>query len=98
MNNLYLDLRKIGLIKANEQILLSDCEKKAEVVWVWLMKIHKKLIFTDNKIPGQLCKNIHDELFGGREAIQKTFMYLETQFPLPYVTLIGMERRIPRLF
>jgi len=84
------DILDLNLITTHEMLLLKDEPRKTQMVWVWIMQIFKKLLWEDEKIPFHLSKNIHDECFRGKEAIRKTFCYLETQFPLPYVHLLAL--------
>merc|ERR1712194_547986 len=60
-----------------------------QVVWIWMTRLIRKLMFEDDKIPQALCKNIHDQLFQGRDAIRRTNCYLDTQFPMPYVHILS---------
>ena len=54
----------MGLLEADELDSLRDIPQPAQVVWVWLTQIFKKLIWEKKKIPPALVKNCHDQLFG----------------------------------
>jgi len=84
------DLMEIGLLNSKELVLLKEDPHRAQVVWIWMATIVRRLLFEDQKLPQSLTKNLHDQIFNGRDAIRKVTCFLDTQFPLPYVHLIAL--------
>jgi len=88
-NNLQ-DLMEIGLLNTEELVLLKEDPHRAQVVWIWLATILRRLLFEDQKIPQSLTKNLHDQIFKGRDSIRAVTCFLDTQMPLPYVHILGI--------
>jgi hypothetical protein len=84
------DLMEIGLLNSKELVLLKEDPHRAQVVWIWMARIIKRLLFEDLKLPQSLTKNLHDQVFHGRDSIRKVTCFLDTQFPLPYVHILGI--------
>jgi len=81
------DMLEIELINKDELVILKNLRNKPQVIWVWMTSFFRYLIWDTRQIPQELVKNVHDELFRGRGAIQRTFSYIDTQVPLPYTHL-----------
>jgi len=86
-DNQLQDLLEIDLLNKEELVILKNLDHKAQIVWVWMTSFFQYLIFDTGSIPKELVKNIHDQLFAGRNSIQRAFSYIDTQVPLPYAHL-----------
>jgi len=81
------DLINMELLNEEEEKILKKLKHKPQVIWIWMTSLFQHLIWESGQINPQLVKNCHDQLFGGRNAIQRTFAFINTQVPLPYAHL-----------